>query len=127
MENGIDFFVDTNFLIYLLEEHPVALNIAKHSFRYGISVITEIELLGKKNITPNEEYAIRNLLNDCEIIDLSNDIKEIAISIRQKYSIKSFDAIIAATAKSLNMQLVTADKDFTKIKEIDVVLLDLNL
>jgi predicted nucleic acid-binding protein len=125
MEYGIDFFVDTNVLIHILEGHPVALDIVKYSFICGISVITEIELRGKKNITTTELYAIRNLLNKCKIIDLNNTIKELAISLRQKYAIKSFDAVIAATAKSFNLQLVTADKNFKKIEDIEVVLLDL--
>ena len=67
---------------------------------------------------------IRNLLNDCEIIDMNKTIKEIAISLKQKYSIKTPDAIIAATAKSFNLPLITADRDFEKIKEVDIVLLD---
>jgi len=38
---------------------------------------------------------------------------------------KTSDAIIAATSKVFNLQLVTADKDFKKIKDIEVVLLNL--
>ena len=66
------------------------------------------------------------LLNDCDIIDFNDRIKEIAISIKQKRSIELPDAIIAATAKSFNLPLVTADKDFKKIEGIDIVYVDLN-
>jgi predicted nucleic acid-binding protein len=124
MANGIDFIVDTNVLIYAMEGHRITNDILLCS--PGISVISEIEMLGRKGITQDEVNDIRNLLNGFEIITFSDIIKDITIFFKQKYSIKSFDAIIAATAKSLNMQLVTADKDFTKIKEIDIVLLDLN-
>jgi len=122
---GIDFFVDTNVLIYTLEGHPKALNIAQYSFSIGISVISEIELLGKKNISQHEINAIRNLLNDFEIIALSDDIKDIAISFKQKYSVNVADAIIAATAKKFNLPLVTADRDLDKIDGVDIVILDL--
>jgi len=122
--NGIDFFVDTNVLIYTLEGNPEAMKIARYSFSLGISVITEIELLGKKNISQYEINIIRSLLNNCEIVALSNNIKEMAISIKQKYSIKAPDAIIAATAKSFNLPLITADRDFKKIEDVDIVLLD---
>jgi predicted nucleic acid-binding protein len=123
--NGIDFFVDTNVLVAILRGNPVALNMAKYLFIYGISIITEIELRGKKGITPSELYDIRILLKDCIIIDLSQDIKEIAISLKQKYTLKTPDAIIAATAKKYNLPLVTADADFKKleVEGIAIVLL----
>jgi len=122
--NGIDFFVDTNVLIYIMEGHRVVSDISKYSFSYGISIISEIELLGKKNISQHEIDVIRSLLNDCEIIGLNDTIKEIAISLKQKYSIKIPDAIIAATAKNFGLPLITADKDFEKIEEVDIILLD---
>ena len=121
--NGIDFFVDTNVLIYILEGHRAVSGITQCSL--AISVISEIELLGKPDIDPREVNAIRSLLNDCEIIDFSNTIKDITISLKQKYSIKTPDAIIAATAKSFDLPLITADKGFKKIKDIDIVLLNL--
>ncbi len=121
--NGIDFFVDTNVLIYTMEGHPAVSGMMHCSI--AVSVISEIELLGKKDISPHEINAIRSLLKDCEIIDFSNTIKEITISLKQKYSIKTPDAIIAATAKSFDLPLITADKGFKKIEGINIVLLDL--
>jgi predicted nucleic acid-binding protein len=124
--NGIDFFVDTNILIYIMDghPHPKISGIAKSSL--AVSVITEIELLGRKNLTPQRESIVRNLLNNCEVVDFSDTIKEITISLKQRHSIKTPDAIIAATAKSFNLPLVTADKDFEKIEDVDIVLLDLS-
>jgi predicted nucleic acid-binding protein len=55
---------------------------------------------------------------------LNDTIKEITISLKQKYAIKTPDAIIAATAKAFNLPLVTADKGFKKIDDVDIVLLD---
>ena len=104
--------------------HPTIYAITK--FSLAVSVISEIELLGKKNIASHEVNTIRNLLNDCEIIDFCDTIKDITISLKQKYSIKTADAIIAATAKAFNLQLVTADLDFKKMDEVDIVLLNLN-
>jgi predicted nucleic acid-binding protein len=121
--NGIDFFVDTNVLIYILEGHPAVSGIVRCSL--AVSVISEIELLGKKNITSHEINTIRNLLKDCEIINFNSIIKEIAISLRQRQLVKIPDAIIAATAKSFDLPLVTADKDFKKIEGIDIILLNM--
>ena len=122
MRIGIDFFVDTNVLIYAMEGHSAIANIIRCS--PGISVISEVELLGKKGITQREANDIRNLLKGFEITKFSDIIKEIAISLKQKYSIKTPDAIIAATAKAFNLPLVTADKGFKKIEDVDIVLLD---
>ena len=122
--NGIDFFVDTNILIYVLEGHPAVLGITRCSL--AISVISEIELLGKKDITLYETRAIGNLLKDCEIINVNDEIKDIAISLKQKQIVKISDAIIAATAKSFNLPLITADKDFKKIEGIDIILLKID-
>jgi predicted nucleic acid-binding protein len=123
--NGIDFCVDTNVLIYILGGHPAVSHISQYSFSLGVSVISEIELLGRKNIPQHDINVIQSLLNDCEIINFNNTIKDIAISLKQKYSIKTPDAIVAATAKWLNLSLITADRDFKRIEDVDIVLLDL--
>jgi len=125
MAQMIDFLVDTNVLIYILEKHPASVVSQISTFSLAVSVISEIELYGKKNITQHEVDAIRELLNDCEIIDFSTNIKEIAISIKQKYNVKVPDAIIVATAKSFGLPLVTADIDLKKVFDADIVLLDL--
>jgi predicted nucleic acid-binding protein len=121
--NGVDFLADTNVLIYTLEGHPVVSGITRCSI--ATSVISEIELLGKKGILPHEISAIRNLLDDCSIISLTDEIKNIAIALKQEYSIKLPDAIIAATSIYFGLPLVTADTDFKIIKDINLVLLNL--
>jgi len=60
------------------------------------------------------------------MIDFFVDTNILIYAIKQKYTLKASDAIIAATAKSFNLPLVTADKDFKKIKDADIVILDLN-
>lgn len=55
---------------------------------------------------------VNELLNDCLIISLSNDIKKEYIGLRKKYHLKLADAIIAATAIALNIPLITSDKQF---------------
>ena len=53
-------------------------------------------------------------------------IKHLAISIKQQKRIKLPDAIIAATAIKNNVLLVTADKDFEKISDLDLLLMDIS-
>ena len=121
--SGIDFFVDTNILLYIMDGRPELSAVSQ--FSHAISVITEVELLGKKDITPSEVITIRSLLNNCSIASFNDTIKDIAISIKQKYTVKIPDAIIVATAKFYELPLVTADMDLKKIKGVDIVILDL--
>ena len=121
--NGIEFFVDTNILIYQFENEK--LNSFLNNKVLYCSFISELELLSKKELSPSEENKIKTLLKNLIVIDINNSIKEIAVSIRKKYNIKLPDAIIAATAKYLSLPLLTADKYLEKIDDIDVVLITL--
>jgi predicted nucleic acid-binding protein len=120
--SGIDFLIDTNVVIYVLEGKPVVKGIMRCAA--GVSVVSEMELLGKHNILHAEIDAISNLLNDCEILAFSDEIKKTTITIKQRYKLKLPDAIIAATAKYYNLPLITADRDFEKLKDfINVIIL----
>jgi predicted nucleic acid-binding protein len=92
----------------------------------AILIISEIELLRKKEISAQEIVNIRTLLEGFPVISISsNEIKEEAIWLKQKYPIKTTDAIIAATDKNLGLTFITADKGFEKIEEIDAIVIDL--
>jgi predicted nucleic acid-binding protein len=60
----------------------------------------------------------------CTRVSHVEKINEITISLKQQYSIKLPDALIAATALHENIPLLTFDKDFVRIKELNLVLLD---
>jgi predicted nucleic acid-binding protein len=121
--SGNNFLADTNAIIYIFEGKdymlPFLLNIT------SISVISEIELRGFYRISPKEEETIKSLLDDLEIISLDYQIKELAIQLKQNYKIKLPDAIIAATAIKKNLSLLTADKNFVKIDELELVLIEI--
>ena len=122
--NGIDFLIDTNVAIYVLEGHNAVKGIMQCSA--AVSVISEMELLGKKELLPQEETKIRDLLSDCEILAFTDSIKNTTISLKQQYAMKLPDAIIAATAKHYGLLLITADKGFKKLEGyIDIIILDI--
>ncbi|GAP72405.1 hypothetical protein SAMD00024442_30_32 [Candidatus Symbiothrix dinenymphae] len=122
--NGFDFVADTNTLIYVLEGHPVMKGFMRCSV--AVSVMSEIELLGKKGISSSEIDEIRSLLADCEMIGVSDEIKEIAITLKQQRAIKIPDALIAATAIHFGLTLITADKGFKNILDLNAIILDLH-
>jgi predicted nucleic acid-binding protein len=119
----IDFLADTNFLIYLQEGKEFVQPFLIYDF--GVSFISEIELLGHKNLTKEDEIKLKSLLNDSFIVNFNDDIKAQTIKLKQKYSIKLPDAIIAATAILYKIPLITADKGFEKIKELELILLEI--
>jgi len=119
--SSFSFVADTNFLI------DVHQGLEKtEPFLDGtaiVSVISEIELLGWHLLSKEQKISLESLLNDCVIIELNSEIKRIAISIRQKFKIKTPDAIIAATSKFLQIPLVISDKDFKSIPDIELILI----
>ena len=118
----IDFISDTNILIYVHEGNKLIEPFLKYNF--GISFITEIELLGFGGLTSIEEDKLRQLIKDCYELGWNNDVKEQAILLRKKYVVKLPDAIIAATAIVHELPLVTADRGLVKIEELDLIFLD---
>lgn len=119
--NGNNLFLDTNVILYLLsgDETIAALVDNKHLY---ISFITELELLSYRDITKAEKEKIKIFLNDCIIIDFNMAIKNHTVNLKQKYSLKLPDCIIAATALFIGFPFITADKAFNKIKELNLVL-----
>jgi len=120
--NGIKYFADTNCFIYLLDENPLMLPFLADNWAY--SYITEIELLSKKNITNYEETLIKEVLNSCYKVSHSQPLTELIINLKRNNNIKIPDAIIAASAQLLQIPLITADKEFAKLTDIDCVILD---
>lgn len=121
--SGSKYLADTNAYIYLLQRHPALANLLDAQWMF--SFITEIELLGKPGITPNEEKLVREMLSFSIKVPYSDGINERAIRLKQQIKLKTPDAIIAGTALSLNIPLITADKGYVRIKALDIVLIEL--
>lgn len=119
----IDFIADTNFLVYIHEGNEMVESFLDYNF--GISFISEIELLGFKGISQEEDEKLKQLISDCFYIDWNSKLKDKTIELRRKYNIKLPDAIIASTSITYGIPLVTADNGFSKIEELDLILLKL--
>ncbi len=77
--------------------------------RRKVSFITKVELLIFPSISVGEEYTIREILADCAIIPMNDEIENIAILLGRCARLKAPDAIIAATAVAEKAVLVTDD------------------
>ncbi len=117
--NGVDFLADTNFLIHINQGNPIVEPFINYNF--AVSFITEIELLAAFNISKIQRKQFKDLIEDCLVIEMDYKIKSKCIEIRNKYKLKIPDAIIVASAIVCNLPLITSDKEFEKVKELDLV------
>ncbi len=120
--SGIKFLVDTNILIYLQNGRSSIDQYLDDEFY--VSDITVLEYLGVKGITEGQLNGRKIVLDACQLIEFNQSIRDLAIDLKQKYQIKVPDAIIAATAIFHKRILLTADKDFKKIKELNLLIIE---
>ncbi len=119
--NGNRYLIDTNIAIYLLAGDLKVAELLDQSHVY-ISFISELELRVFKQFTKEEEDIVRTFLNDIIIFDINAKIKEDTIEIRKTKGLKLPDAIIAATAKFLNLPVLTADTNFKKVEDPQIII-----
>ena len=117
--NGSRIFVDTNICIYLLNGDELIadlLNDASVSFHLLLKLIYSYH--------GNNSVAIKTLdafIQSVTVLGMDDIIKHNTIEIRKLKRLKIPDAIIAASALSNKLSLVTADKALLKIEELKVV------
>lgn len=107
---------DTSVLISLLRGDKVALA-ALDGLSVCVSVITEIELLAYPELREDSMVATISLLSAMGVVELSTEVKRIAIDIRRKRILKLPDSLIAATAIALGVPLLTGDQRFRKVTD----------
>ncbi|MDX2130004.1 MAG: type II toxin-antitoxin system VapC family toxin [Chloroherpetonaceae bacterium] len=118
--NNTQIFCDTNILIYLLNGDKRVSEVLQN-MDIKISFITELELFCKPNLTKSKSLIIQNLVSQCTVIEMNSIIKQKTIEIKQSHKIKLPDAIIAASAISLSLPIFTADGNFEKIPQLNLI------
>ena len=112
------FVLDTNAVIFLTTKGnfiPSNLLDELNEADLFISAITEIELLAKPEMPPNEEAQLRIFIADrISVIDLTKTVKLETITLRRNTKFKLPDCIIVATAIALNAVLLTADTELIR-------------
>ena len=121
--SGNKLFVDTNILIYLLKGDSDISEILNGK-ELVISVISELELKSFPKISPKELAIIDELIKECQVINLNQEVKNLAVEIRRTRSMKLPDAIVAASAYYSKLPIFTADKEFEKLEELDVIIFE---
>jgi predicted nucleic acid-binding protein len=119
--NGNKLLLDTNTVLYVLSGDKTLASLLNNKELY-LSIISELELLSFKKLSPKETKVITSFLEELIIVNITPEIKKITISLRKSSNLKLPDSIIAATSVALKIPLVTSDKQIGSIKHLDVVL-----
>jgi len=83
-----------------------------------VSFITFIEYLGYRDITKSS----KEFIELAEVIEIDKFIIQNCIDLRKNHKIKLPDAIIAATALTRNLNLITNnEKDFVALQNLTVI------
>jgi predicted nucleic acid-binding protein len=118
--SGNKVVLDTNVIIFASKQ---LIDIEKFIDDYDsfyVSIVTYMEVYSYEFSNPNEKFLIDELFKNIEIIEVNKTIADVSILLRknQKKKIKLPDAIILATAKVLEIPLLTDDwDDFSKVDE----------
>lgn len=121
--SGSKLLMDSNVIMYLLNGDTDVAEIINGKQVY-LSFISQLELLGYGGLTDVEKERIIGFFNDINthIIDINAPIKDLVIDIRQNNRVKLPDAIVMGTAMFLDMPVLTADKDFAKVTDLQLFL-----
>jgi predicted nucleic acid-binding protein len=104
--------VDTNVALYLLGGRMAS---PLPDGSYGISVVTEMELLAWPSLTEPEERKVRGFLAAVTICDLTASIRARAVELRKQHNLKLPDAVVCATAMEFGVELWTNDAGLGRV------------
>jgi predicted nucleic acid-binding protein len=121
MNGNKRFLMDTNAIIAFLQGDFAITSFVHNADWIGISVINEIEFLAFKNLSDRDKAifkAFKHRIHTIDILSENQDFIQKIIEIRQKYKLKLPDAIVAASAISENVTLLSKDSEFEIIDEL---------
>ena len=123
---SVPLLLDTNALIYhlnmaLMPQVTQQLGDALTAQQVYISVITRIEMLAWKGHTDESLRQTTDLIEQLPELALTEPVIVQAIRIRKAHGLKLPDAVIAATALTHSLQLVTANEaDFYRVDSLSL-------
>lgn len=118
--SGNSLLIDTNIIIYILAGRS---ELAAHieGRKVFVSFISELEALSYPGLSVDDVRNVQTFISRCSVVGLSEGLKRDTIRLRKAHRMKLPDAIVGATATTLGIPLLTADKRFERLKK-EVVL-----
>lgn len=120
---GLSLLLDTNSIVALLNKNYKVIEAIDSADNIFISGINELEFKSFSNLSLNDVELFDAFVSDINVLDVQTSnivLKNKIVEIRNTYKLKLPDAIIAASAIINNAVLVTADKGFKKVEELQL-------
>ncbi|MUG95718.1 PIN domain-containing protein [Scytonema sp. UIC 10036] len=114
--------LDSNIIIYAAQPENGRLRefVAEHEPK--VSALSYVETLGYHRLTEIEQQFLEEFFSVSLVIPISQTVLEQAVALRQTRRMSLGDAIIAGTALSHNLKLVTRNiKDFQWIEGLQLL------
>ena len=114
--------LDTNVIPYLLGgklAQPLPAG------QYFVSIISEMELLSYPSLDEAALAQVQGFLAEVTVVDLTEEVRKIAIRLRRQHMVKLPDAIVAGTALSLRADLITNDTKLLRVPGLSCQSLEL--
>ena len=114
--------LDSNVLIYAAEPGYEAVRAFIANNQPIVSVISKVEVLGYHRLTSKQKQRLERLFAVLPILPVTDAVVDWAIALRQKRKMSLGDALIAGTALSYGLTLVTANiRDYAWIEDIELL------
>lgn len=115
------FLIDSNIIIYASKPQYPELRALILENICAVSVISRIEVLGYHLLRTQDRIILEEFFSAATVFELTPNIVETAILLRQTKNISLGDAVIAATALEHELILVTRNhKDFAHIQGLEL-------
>jgi len=115
------FFLDSNVIIDTLNRKLDLLAFLDDfpDCEVFINLIVELEVLSKNDMSKREEAEARALLNSFKWAEIDKPARDLAVQIRRAKALRLPDALIAATAITLNATVLSNDSHLRDYQRAD--------
>ena len=103
--------LDSNIIIYATAPENEWLRTWLEVEQFAVSQISQIEVLGYHQITPEEITDLQEFLYSSNVLPVSDEAANKAIALRQQRKMSLADSILAATALENDWELVSRNVD----------------
>ncbi|MEM6697251.1 MAG: type II toxin-antitoxin system VapC family toxin, partial [Bacteroidota bacterium] len=111
--------LDSNIIIYSIYPEYSYLRSLVSDRNNAVSAVSIVETLGYHKISADDKKYYESIFKVLKILDITPEVIDKAVEIRQSKNIKLGDALIAATALIYDLELNTRNlKDFQSIPDI---------